>query len=762
MGGLLTLMTLCIGTLGGDALYEYDEIWKAEIGSQSVAVPEAGLTWTWDCATFQLQAGSLRSARSIEGWSPITRFDGEGQVDITIDDPIERRHYETMTQSHLAGKSLRLEFEQMILFQSDPFFPELFDHDSDGGFQKDRDVEDRLRDILQSNFQDMAADLVCARHIPGGLYRGAWINTTQHGWLLVDQDVLRSEEIAMTKINRSVAADNYPEMWLSLDSDRGEDGRPRSVYRFMFAMPDFDIQVDIKGTGAGLQQKSEFDTQFKVVATVRSLQDDLGILPLTLEPDAKVNAIFDEKKQPLKFVRRHIGKDFASVDNDLYDSELLVILNEPLAKGQETRIEFNYDIEIRNYASGRRWYPARAEESLLDMHTAKMHFTVGKKYEVRASGSLLDDQQTWAVTEPTKMLGFSFGRKFKEEELAMEGLPTVTVFGVRDSIGTGNQLRNVGVDIINSLNFYKWLFKVEIPSEHIWATRIEAFHGQSFEGYVHLSGITFNSESPGASELFRAHETAHQYWGHMVGWRSYRDQWLSESLAEYSAMMFIEGTMTKHDYFHEILDAYSKSIFGKLSGSKFWKFGEARWPSHLRLRIGAIGMGHRASNADTPIGYQMQVYTKGPLVVHMMRMLVENLTGDAYGFHRVLGDFVRGGTGKTATTEDFQRMLEAHTQMDWSRFFDQWIYSVHIPTLKCREEINPSSEGYQVTLEVQQSDVPSDFETLLPVEFEYDDKTRSRILMRVVGVSASQEITLAKKPKKVIFNPNYSVLADMK
>src|SRR5437764_2542770 len=38
------------------------------------------------------------------------------------------------------------------------------------------------------------------------------------------------------------------------------------------------------------------------------------------------------------------------------------------------------------------------------------------------------------------------------------------------------------------------------------------------------------------------HEVAHQWWGHIVGWSSYHDQWLSEGFAEFSAGLFLEAT----------------------------------------------------------------------------------------------------------------------------------------------------------------------------------------------------------------------------
>ena len=38
--------------------------------------------------------------------------------------------------------------------------------------------------------------------------------------------------------------------------------------------------------------------------------------------------------------------------------------------------------------------------------------------------------------------------------------------------------------------------------------------------------------------LVVAHEVAHQWWGDQVGWTSYRDQWISEAMASYAALLF--------------------------------------------------------------------------------------------------------------------------------------------------------------------------------------------------------------------------------
>src|SRR5208283_2822312 len=38
------------------------------------------------------------------------------------------------------------------------------------------------------------------------------------------------------------------------------------------------------------------------------------------------------------------------------------------------------------------------------------------------------------------------------------------------------------------------------------------------------------------------HEVSHQWWGHMVGWSSYHDQWLSEGFADFSAGLYVQLT----------------------------------------------------------------------------------------------------------------------------------------------------------------------------------------------------------------------------
>src|SRR5438876_7139425 len=56
-------------------------------------------------------------------------------------------------------------------------------------------------------------------------------------------------------------------------------------------------------------------------------------------------------------------------------------------------------------------------------------------------------------------------------------------------------------------------------------------------------------------EYVGPHEIAHQWWGHMVGWKSYHDQWMSEGFAEFSASLYVQQLMRDEKRF---LDFWNK------------------------------------------------------------------------------------------------------------------------------------------------------------------------------------------------------------
>jgi hypothetical protein len=255
----------------------------------------------------------------------------------------------------------------------------------------------------------------------------------------------------------------------------------------------------------------------------------------------------------------------------------------------------------------------------------------------------------------------------------------------------------------------------------------------------------------------------------MVSWRSYRDQWLSEALAEYSAMLFIEATMPKSGYFDEILGVYTAEQLGSLKGamSRFarpWLSMDMR-RSEVRDQIGPIGVGYRASTARVPYGYQLQVYDKGALVIHMLRSLLRFSTGSDDVFRSILKDFLGTYAGRAASTRDFADVVSRHVGGDWTWFFDQWVDDTTVPEFQWEAEV-PSAPGadgrYLVTFHVVTEGVDAGFTIPLPVEVDYGQGRRSYVVLPVTRPDQVFDVPLSAHPESFDVNPAYGVLARVK
>ena len=66
------------------------------------------------------------------------------------------------------------------------------------------------------------------------------------------------------------------------------------------------------------------------------------------------------------------------------------------------------------------------------------------------------------------------------------------------------------------------------------------------------------------SDNIIAHETAHQWWGDLVSWKSYRDQWLFEALANYSALLLLESDSPSQ--FRAVMEKYRQDLAGEKQG----------------------------------------------------------------------------------------------------------------------------------------------------------------------------------------------------
>lgn len=757
---------------------DYQALLEWRFASSGLKVPESGLLFEHDSAQWILESGELAPMAPIAGGAVTGLvFSGRGQMRMAVPHEIERRHLAKLSRRPQTA-SLVVPFRGFVLRTSEPLVSALVAAAGDGASlaYAPSDAAARAhRRWLTEQVTDVDARVVAGLLTPGDRYLRVEMDSDDFGNLVWEYDGQRREEVELSRLDRN----GYTEVWVSLDrsEDRGPDGAPDGERRGLVDLQHLEADIDLTGRArslrAGASRTLLRDASIRAELTLVPRVDGLRALTLQLSPRSEVLGVWDESGRELPFLRDNIGRRTRDLDKEVFDPALVVLLAEPLAAGAAAKLVVEYEILLANYGLGRSWYPDLAD-AYNDPHTARLTVHTDDRYDVRAMGRRVEEKtakgiqtSVWAIDEPTKMVSFTYGNRYREKSFTVEGVPEVVSFGPRVSASLGgDMIHNVGADVVNSLRFFQWLLDDPLPVDKLQVTGIAAGHGQAFRGFLHVADYTYTAEHAGASELFRAHETAHQWWGHRVGWKSYRDQWLSESLAEYTAMMYVAAVMKNGDkHFGEILDAYRNLIDGSLRGlfsrySRPW-LGELDASKHDRL--GPICLGYRAGNAEMPQGYTVQVYHRGPLVLHMLREALRGLGDGDELFIAVLRRFVADFAGKDATTADFVATVNAVAPGDWTFFFDQWICDNPRPTYTWSSQVAQTPDGaWQVTLEATQEDVPPGFVMPVPVVLDFGRDRSGRYTALMDAPRKTFTFAVPEKPRSIDFAPRHSVIATVK
>jgi len=770
---LLSLSLPSTAQSPGSVKADYDLLQRWRFRTEPIAVPAGGIRWSDEGGAWTLESGRiwLQEPTSTGAVTGLV-FEGKGRFEMAVPDPIELAQLRRFAQKpDLAN--VDEPFSSLVLCTAGELPLKGIQIPPAKGFEVNKLGRERHLQWLTQRFFDADSRVVQALVNPNDRYLRVDMKTSDFGWLTYDYDAQRLEEIRLFSFNTTYPAE---EAWLALDrpADRDSRGRPNSHLKPAIDVQHFDIKADLTKAG---RDKDWVNGQFQIGVRFIPQRDGDRAVQFVLDNYAKV-ALVSEDGKPLPFLRDHIGDRSNGLDGRLYDASLVVLLDRPLVRGEERRLDFVYDMDLQNYAPGREWYPGTdGDETILsDSHTARLELTVRKKFEVRAMGrrdeaSDRDDGKTatsvWIVDHPVKMLTFTFADHFREEKAQAPGVPDVICFGSRANVGGLNSFRNVAEDVSHTLAFYQELFGTKLPPEPIYATGIHAGHGQAFDGFIELSEYTFSILGPGAAELFRGHEAGHQLWGVQVGAATYRDAWLGEAFAEYSAMMFVEAKVQNGpNLFQEIIRAYDDELNGSLQSgfSKFTRPYVNRLNRTHGSRLGPIGHGWRANTGELPTAYSSQVYAKGALVLHMLRGMLRDQTHSDQTFVDVMRDFLATHKGGFVSTKDFQAAVTRHAPGDWSWFFDEWVDGTGIPSYRWSYNIAaaPDAEGkWSVALKVRQADVPAGFKMSVPVAVDFGGKTSH---VRVMVDQPEKTFTLAfpEKPRSLIFNPDSEVLAKVK
>jgi hypothetical protein len=341
------------------------------------------------------------------------------------------------------------------------------------------------------------------------------------------------------------------------------------------------------------------------------------------------------------------------------------------------------------------------------------------------------------------------------ESAEAAGAHTATTLG---SLNTVSMMDKARAEAQVAVGLYTDLFG-PLPYGRIAMTQQPYFgFGQAWPMLVYMPLIayldsTFKHQlgidaSDSFFKIVGPHEVAHQWWGHIIGWKSYRDQWMSEGFSDFSASMFAQ-MVYKNDLFIQFWKEQRELMLAKNENGK------------RPADVGGVYMGYRLNTARTGDVTRRLMYPKGGFILHMLRMLMwDPKTGDQK-FSEMMKDFVKTHYNQNVSTQDFWAVVERHMtpemdldgngKMAW--YFNQWVFGNSIPDYKLDYRLDPG-EGGQVKLvgRITQRNVDSNFKMRVPIYLDFDGKVRRLGTIPVIGNSTSEEFTvpLPKKPKRVL------------
>lgn len=318
-----------------------------------------------------------------------------------------------------------------------------------------------------------------------------------------------------------------------------------------------------------------------------------------------------------------------------------------------------------------------------------------------------------------------------------------------------SRLPSMAEEIAGSLEYFSSLFGPP-PLARVVAAPIPGSFGQGFPGFLYLSTLAYLEDRnlPAAEraewqgrnfrELLQAHEVAHQWWGNQTSFDNYRDEWLAEALANYSALLYLEKKRGPKAI-EPVLDEYKRRL---LQQAKDGKDIDAAGP---------VVFGMRLRHAD-PLAWHAITYGKSTLVLHALR----GRLGDV-AFLKLLGQLARDFVGKPLTTEDLRLGAAAlvpreSPDRDLVNFFETFVYGTGIPQLDLSSTVKGVVGKKVVELRLAQSKVPEDFELDVPVEIQLPGGKKVTRWLRTGGGDEVLEVRTGVVPLKVVLDPRGSVL----
>jgi hypothetical protein len=602
-----------------------------------------------------------------------------------------------------------------------------------------------LENLVSSFETRLVYDILSARPDAGLFYLAVSGNRLGNFDILYDPTA-RDQVLAGRLEDRDGKA--YFDIWTSFQarSFRSAASKPASPHDTRFSLDNIRIDASI---APDLRMKAVSHGTLKVEE-----HQPESVVPFSLSPNMRITQATIDGRPVEVFDRESLRSNLIS---NREDRQFLLVAGSPLDPALPHEVEIHYEgAVIQNagndvyfVASRQTWYPRAGNE----LASYDLTFRYPQTLTIAATGTEIENRVDgdFRITRlktdiPVRFAGFNLGN-FQSAKLEHNGY-TINLYANRRVESALEQKTRASVplsgdtplgrvrpgpsapgadapqpgppdpaarmqaltdNVIQTLDFMTEQFG-PAPIRDLAITPIPGTFGQGFPGLVYLSTLAYLD--PGQlppqlrdprqeiflSDLLEAHEVAHQWWGNLVVPASYHDDWLTESLANYSALMLLErkkGSKALDD----VLDEYRTHLLSKApNGSTLESAGPIVW-------------GYRLESSLAPDAWRTVTYEKGTWIIHMLRRRL----GDEK-FLSLLRDLA--SHYHTISTDQFRELARqyapAKPDPDLQTFFDNWVYGTGIPAVK----LTYSWRAMRFSGTVAQRDVDDAFSAFVPVEVQ--------------------------------------------